>query len=73
MLKRGWAMEWNDKNAGTDSLKFLSHIYYKIVKINLTTEIYEGLKDGSAEVDGREACGDYASAWLKSFVESGQI
>lgn len=66
-------MEWNDRNAGTDSLKFLSHIYYKIVKINLTTEIYEGLKDGSAEGDGRGACVDYASAWLKSFVESGQI
>ncbi len=66
-------MEWNETCEEEDSLKFLSPIYYKIVKMNLATEAYECLKGGSIRDMGQGKRCDRISTWLQSFVEKGQI
>ncbi|MCI8338896.1 MAG: EAL domain-containing protein [Lachnospiraceae bacterium] len=66
-------MECNDMCAENEPLRFLSHIYYKIVKINLATEVFEYLKGGDDQDDGQGGCGCHISRWFRNFVETGQI
>lgn len=63
-------MEWNEACSEKDSLKFLSPIYYKIMKIDLSTEAYQCLKGGDIQGMGQ---GEPLSAWLHGFVEAGRI
>ena len=60
-------MEWNEACSEKDSLKFLSPIYYKIMKIDLSTEAYQCLKGGDIQGMGQ---GEPLSAWLHGFVEA---
>ncbi len=66
-------MEWNETCTEKESLKFLSPIYYKIMKLNLSTETYQCLKGDSIQGEGEGEQESQISAWLRSFVEAGQI
>lgn len=61
------------KGLGEDALGMLSHIYYEILKVNLTEDTYEKIKTSEEEISVESREGAAISAWLQEFVEQNQI
>ena len=68
-----WEESDDDHHMLEDSLRILSTIYHKIVKINLTTDSYEIIKVYGDEMKREQGFDEKASVWFNQFAMCGNV
>lgn len=68
-----WRKADSDSTAMQDNLKMISTIYYKILKVNLTTDCYEEFKVESDEMHASEGLSTEISKWFHQFALAGYV
>lgn len=62
-----------NRTPGDEALLMLSHLYYRIIKVNLTKDSHEELKDADAERTAEMGYSEKISDWFKGFAHSEYI
>lgn len=68
-----WETTDDDHHMLEDSLRILSTIFHKILKVNLTTDSFVIIKDYDNEMDIKAGFNEKISVWLKQFALSGNV
>lgn len=68
-----WEESDDDHHMLEDSLRILSTIFHKILKINLTTDSYEIIKVYENEMNKEQGLDDRASVWFNQFAMCGNV
>lgn len=68
-----WEVTDDDHHMLEDSLKILSTIFHKILKINVTEDNYVIIKGYGSELNAQQGFDDKISEWMRKFALSGNV
>lgn len=68
-----WKEADSETSAMEDSIRMLSSIFHKILKINLTEDTHEDIKVYSSELEPASGFANRISDWLRRFAELGNV
>lgn len=68
-----WETTDDDHHMLEDSLRIMSTIFHKILKINLTEDSYVIIKGYEDEMTGKQGFDEKISAWLRQFALCGNV